>query len=54
MPYVADMVSAMYMRCIHAGVPSGLGDPNLLTWYQMYGNADACLRDNRMGMATRV
>ena len=45
MPSVADMVSAMYMRCIHAGVRSRLGEPNLLAWYQIYGNADAYLRD---------
>ena len=44
MLYAADVVSAMYMRCIHAGVRSRLGEPNLLTWYQIYGNADACLR----------
>ena len=48
------MVSDMYMRCIHAGVRSGLGEPNLLTRYQIYGNADACLRDDRMGMAKLV
>ena len=30
MPYVADMVSAMYMRRIHAGVRSRFGEPNLL------------------------
>ena len=54
MPYVADMVSAMYMRRIHAGVRSRFGEPNLLTWHQIYGNADACLRDDRMGMAKLV
>ena len=54
MLYAADVVSAMYMRCIHAGVRSRLGEPNLLTWYQIYGNADACLRDDRMGMAKLV
>ena len=45
MPSVADMVSAMYVRCIHVGVRSRLGEPNVLVWYQIYGNADARLRD---------
>ena len=54
MPYVADVVSAMYMRGIHAGVRSRFAEPNLLTWYQIYGNADACLRDDRMSMAKFV
>ena len=48
------MMTVMYMRCIHAGVRSRIGEPNLLAWYQIYGNADACLRDDRMGMATLV
>ena len=48
------MVSAMYMRCIHAGVRSRPGKANLLTCYQIYGNADACLRDDRVGMAKFV
>ena len=54
MLYAADVVSAMYMRCIHAGVRSRLGEPNLLTWYQIHGNADACLRDDRIDMAKLV
>ena len=47
-------MTVMYMRCIHAGVRSRIGEPNLLAWYQIYGNADACLRDDRMGMAKLV
>ena len=35
MAYVASMESAMYMRCIHAGVRSRFAEPNLLTWYQI-------------------
>ena len=48
MTYVADM------RSIHSGVRSRLAEANLLTWYLLYGNADACLRDDRMGMAKLV
>ena len=33
MSSVADMVIAMYMRCIHAGLRSRFDEPNLLTWY---------------------
>ena len=47
-------MTVMYMRCIHAGVRSRIGEPNLLAWYQIYGNADACLRDDRVGMAKLV
>ena len=30
MPYVPDIVSAMYMCCIHPGIRNRLGEPNLL------------------------